>query len=197
MIEINLSTTQKAIDLQNVGGVDLSKINVKMVLLALVILYLPDFYLASMFEEENAAAQARFESLTKERDKLKRQVEGLQEYDKQIQALRRQEQKLKDKLDVVRSILSKRQNPWPILAYVARNIPPEVWLREITFANSKLVFRGMSLDYTPQGVFLENLKKSVFFEKNITYTKSDASSLPEDEKNLAPFEITATVSRFE
>ncbi len=195
MIEINLSTTQKPLDLANVGGMDLSKVNVKLVLGALVVLYLPDFYLNSMFQEEIAAQQSRFEELQAERTKLKRQVDGLQEYDRQIQALRRQEQKLKDKLEVVRSILGKRQNPWTILEYVARNIPQDVWLREVVFENNKLTFRGLSTDYTPQGIFLENLKKSVFFEKNISYLKTPSSN--PDEKNLAPFEITATVARFD
>jgi Tfp pilus assembly protein PilN len=81
--------------------------------------------------------------------------------------------------------------------YVARNIPPEIWLTEVSYNDNKLIFKGLSLDYTNQGFFLDNLKKSIFFDKNITYNKIDASSLPEELKKLAPFEITATIVRFE
>ena len=54
------------------------------------------------------------------------------------------------------------------------------------------------MDYTNQGIFLENLKKSIFFEKNIAYTKVPVSaSATAETKNLAPFEISASIARFE
>lgn len=207
MIEINLTTAKKAVDLSNVGGIDLSKINVKMVLLAIVALYLPDLILLPELESKLAESEKRVEDMRTEAHQLKRKVDALQDYDKQVQALRRQEQKLNDKLAVVKSILAKRQNPWNIMVYVARNIPPEVWLTELLFEGNKITFKGVSMDYTPQGVFLDNLKKSVFFEKNVVYTKIETptatpstnadGSQSETTKNLAPFEIKATIARFE
>ncbi len=197
MIQVNLSTLKKPIDLANVGGFDLSKLNVKLVLIGIIMLYVPDFFFVDSFKAERDAADAQLVELTTNKTKLSRRVNALKEFDKQIQQLKRREQQLTDKLNVVKEIITKKKNPWSILVYVARNIPPEIWLTEIIFTENKLTFKGLSLDYTNQGLFLENLKKSIFFDKNITYSKTDAANLPADLKNLAPFEITATITRFE
>lgn len=197
MIQVNLSTAKKPLDLANVGGFDLSKINVKMVLIAIVLLYIPDFFLVDGFEQDRVLAQESLSQLMQKKNQLQKRVSALKEFDKQVQQLKRREAQLTEKLNVVKTIITKKKNPWNILVYVAKNIPPEIWLTEITYNSDKLVFKGLSTDYTNQGLFLENLKKSIFFDKNITYSKTDTTTLPEEMKNLAPFEITATITRFE
>lgn len=197
MIQVNLSTLKKPIDLANVGGFDLSKLNVKMVLIAIALLYFPDFFLVDGFEEERVAAENKLAELTTQKNQLQKRVSALKEFDKQVQQLKRREAQLLEKLNVVKTIITKKKNPWNILVYVAKNIPPEIWLTEITYDSERLIFRGLSTDYTNQGLFLENLKKSIFFDKNISYSKTDTTTLPEEVKNLAPFEITATITRFE
>ncbi len=197
MIQVNLSTLKKPIDLANVGGFDLSKVNVKMVLIAIALLYIPDFFLVDGFEEERVAAENKLAELTTQKNQLQKRVSALKEFDKQVQQLKRREAQLLEKLNVVKTIITKKKNPWNILVYVAKNIPPEIWLTEITYDSEKLIFKGLSTDYTNQGLFLENLKKSIFFDKNISYSKTDTSTLPDEVKNLAPFEITATIARFE
>ena len=197
MIQVNLSTLKKPIDLANVGGFDLSKVNVKMVLIAIALLYFPDFFLVDGFEQERVAAENKLAELTTQKNQLQKRVSALKEFDKQVQQLKRREAQLLEKLNVVKTIITKKKNPWNILVYVAKNIPPEIWLTEITYDSDKLIFKGLSTDYTNQGLFLENLKKSIFFDKNISYSKTDTTTLPEEVKNLAPFEITATITRFE
>jgi Tfp pilus assembly protein PilN len=197
MIQVNLSTLKKPIDLANVGGYDLSKINVKMVLVAIALLYIPDFFVVDGFEQERVAAEESLSQLVQKKNQLQKKVSALKEFDKQVQQLKRREAQLTEKLNVVKTIITKKKNPWNILVYVAKNIPPEIWLTEINYSADKLVFKGLSTDYTNQGLFLENLKKSIFFDKNISYSKTDTSTLPEELKNLAPFEITATITRFE
>ena len=193
MIEINLSTTKKPVDISNFGGVDLSKIKVKFVVLAIVLSYVPDFLIYPTWEGEINQQNERLTVVNQEKSKLSAEVEALKDFDKQIEALNKQEEKLKAKLEVVKSILSKRQNPWEVFVYVAQNIPSELWLTSLVFENKKLVFKGLSVDYTPQGVFLENIKKSVFFDKNVNYSKAEATALPQGQKNLAPFEISTLV----
>lgn len=197
MIEINLSTLKKPLDLSNVGGMDLSKINVKMVVLSIALSYVPDFFLVSNWEDAVVEEEQKIEALRAEQKKIEHEVEALGVFDKQIDALKRQEEKLKEKLSVVQGILNKKQNPWSIMVYIARNIPPEVWLSEMSVQGGKITLKGASLDYIPQGVFLENLKKSVFFDKNILYSKAEAAESEKDAKALAPFEITATILRYE
>jgi Tfp pilus assembly protein PilN len=198
MIEINLSTLKKPLDLANVGGFDLSKLNVKLVVLAIVILYVPDFFIVGSLEESKLAADQELQEMIQQKNKLTKRVNALKEFDKQVQQLKRREQQLTEKLEVVKSILTTKRNPWNILVYIAKNIPPEIWLTEIEFKEDELTFRGLSLDYANQGVFLDNLKKSVFFDKNITYNKIQLTgSAADTSKNLAPFEVKARITRFE
>lgn len=193
MIQINLSTTKRPVDITNVGGIDLSKINVKFVLLAILIYYSPGWFIYPQWEAEIETEAKKLEVLTQERTKLASEVDALKDFDKQIEALNKQEEKLKAKLEVVKGILSKRQNPWEVLVYVAQNIPTELWLTSLQYEGKRIVFKGLSMDYTPQGVFLENIKKSVFFDKNVSYSKSETTAVPQGQKNLAPFEISAQI----
>ena len=197
MISINLSTQKKAVDITNVGGLDLSKIKVKFVLIAILISYLPDFVILPSLEQEREAAQENINTLSAEAAKKKKQVNSLKGFDKQIQQLKRREQQLVEKLELVKTIISKKKNPWKVLEYVAKNIPPEIWLTEIFYEDDKMVFKGLSMDYTNQGVFLENLKRSVFFADNISYSKVDTASMTSEMKKMAPFEITANIVRYE
>ena len=197
MIEINLSTQKKAVDIKNVGGFDLSKLNVKYVLIAIVISYLPDFIILPSLEDTRVQAQARVDQLNSENSKKKAQVNSLKGFDKQIQQLKRREQQLLEKLELIKTIISKKKNPWNVLVYVAKNIPQEIWLTEIHYEEDKITFKGLSMDYTNQGVFLDNLKRSVFFADNISYNKIDTATMPTEMKKMAPFEITANIVRYE
>lgn len=197
MISINLTTQKKAVDITNVGGLDLSKINVKFVLIAIVISYVPDFVILPTLEAERTEAQERVDQLTEENNKKRKQVNSLKGFDKQIQQLKRREQQLVEKLELVKTIISKKKNPWNVLVYVAKNIPPEIWLTDIIYEDDKIIFKGLSMDYTNQGVFLENLKRSVFFADNILYNKIDTATMAPELKKMAPFEITANIVRYE
>ena len=198
MIEINLSTLKKPLDLANVGGFDLSKLNVKLVVLAIIVLYIPDFFVVGSLEEARVAADQDLQTMIQQKNKLTKRVNALKEFDKQVQQLKRREQQLTEKLGVVKSILTTKRNPWNILVYIAKNIPPEIWLTEVEFQEDELTFRGLSLDYANQGVFLDNLKKSIFFDKNITYSKVPfTGTVTEASKSLAPFEVKTRITRFE
>jgi Tfp pilus assembly protein PilN len=198
MIEINLSTVKKPLGLANIGGLDLSKLNVKLVVLAFFFLYIPDFFLVGNLEELRVAADGELQAMILKKNKLTKKVNALKEFDKQVQQLKRRELQLTEKLEVVKSILTTKRNPWNILVYIAKNIPPEIWLTQIEFKEDELTFRGLSLDYANQGVFLDNLKKSIFFDKKITYSKIPLTTSATDaEKSMAPFEVKARITRFE
>ncbi len=197
MIWVNLSTQKKPVDLANVGGFDLSKLNVKLVVIAIVTLYLPDFLLVDSLQQTRATAEATLEELTKKKGKLAKEVAALKDFDVEINSLNRKEEELAKKREIVKDILTTKKNPWSILVYVSKNIPPEAWLTEITYEDSKIKLKSISSDYTSQGVFLENLKKSVFFDKDITFTKTDLATDNPELQGYAPFEMVAKIVRFE
>lgn len=194
MIKINLSTAQKQLDMTNVGGFDFTKIKIKAVGLAIVILYAPDFLLLPMWEQERTDKQGEVTNITMELGSLKRKISQAAELEKQIQDLKEQERILTEKLSVVKQILSEKRNPSNLLVYLAKNIPKEVWITELNFQNDELKLQGESLDYASIGKFLESVKSSVFI-KEASVTKSESVVREADKKRVERFEINFKIAR--
>ncbi|MFY7992988.1 MAG: PilN domain-containing protein [Bacteriovoracaceae bacterium] len=193
MIKINLSNAQKQMDMSNVGGFDFTKIKIKAVGLAIVILYAPDFFLLPMWEQERVDKQQEVAIVNSELTSLKRKITQASELEKQIQDLKEQERILTEKLTVVKQILSEKRNPSNLLIYLAKNIPKDVWITDLTFANDELKLSGESLDYSSIGKFLDSVKSSVFI-KEASVTKSE-SVVREDKMRVERFEINFKIAR--
>lgn len=194
MIKINLSTAQKQLNMTNVGGFDFTKIKIKAVALAIIILYAPDFFLVPMWEQERIDKQSLVDSTTTELSSLKRKIGQAAELEKQIQDLKEQERILTEKLAVVKQILSEKRNPSSLLIYLAKNIPREVWVNEMVFANDELKIMGESLDYASIGKFLESVKSSVFI-REASVTKSESIVRESDRMRVERFEINFKIAR--
>jgi len=196
MIEINLSPTKKAGSITNVGGIDLSLINVKMMFIAMLIMFIPEMVLTDMWESEKSQLNIKFMTLQQEYKKIGKKVRELGAIEKQVEALKEQEQKLAKKLDTVKQIINKRQNPFKVLHYIASNIPPEVWVVNITLNDKALEITGYSRNWKSIGSFLENLKNSIFFERGIEYSKATELNKEKGMDRYEPFSIKARVQSF-
>lgn len=197
MIEINLSPTKKEASLTNIAGIDLSLINVKMLVVALLILYIPESFIASYFEGVTAEETKVQIQLRTELRKYKSQVKKKETIKKQVDALIEQEEKLAKKLSVVKKVINKRQNPYKVLKYIADNIPEGVWLVSLELQDRELTMKGYSRNFKNIGAFLENLKNSIFFQKNINYDRPKELEDVVDGVRLEIFEIKANVASFE
>lgn len=197
MIEINLSPTKKTTSLTNVGGIDLSLINVKMIILSMIILYVPENFIESYYTEAIDKENAIQRKLNKDFKKIATKVRSMREIEKQVDALGDQEGKLARKLEVVKTIINKRQNPFELLKYITENVPDGLWLRQLTLENGNLIFQGYAMNFNAIGDFLSNLKNSIFFNKNIVY--SAANNLPPEFNGMRmeTFRIEARVLNFE
>lgn len=193
MIKINLANTQKQMDMSNVGGFDFTKVKIKAVGLAIVVLYAPDFFLLPMWEQERVDKQQEVTVINSELTSLKRKITQAAELEKQIQDLKEQERILTEKLTVVKQILSEKRNPSNLLIYLAKNIPKDVWITDLTFANDELKLNGESLDYSSIGKFLESVKSSVFI-REASVTKSE-SVVRDDKMRVERFEINFKIAR--
>lgn len=176
MIEINLYAGKKPLALTKVAGIDLSLINVKMLLVALVILYVPGMILPDMYLEEITAAESVNLKLRKESRELAGKVKSLKNYKLQVDALKERENKLAKKIVVVKEIFKKKANPFNVLKYIAENTPRDVWIEELSIIGNQLKITGKAYSYTSIGSFIESLKKSVFFNPNIRYKQPTAKS---------------------
>ena len=196
MIKINLTTTQKQADLSNVGGFDFTKLKFKAVGLALVLIYVPDFFLVPMWEEDMNTKQAELQTLQSEVNSLKRKVSQSATYEKQIRELKAQEENLVKKLTAVKEAISLKRNPSNLLLYISKNMPAELWIKELSIDRQTMLIKGEALSYSSVGNFVANLKSSVFIkDANIKSTNSVVRE--SDKKRLEVFEVQFEIARFE
>lgn len=195
MIKLNLSPSKKSTGIANIGGIDLSLINVKMMVIGLVLFFIPEPLLVSVYDGEISAARQEFQALDRSYKKLQRKVRSMRSIQKQVDALSAQEDKLAVKLETVKQIINKRQNPFLIMKYVADNIPEGVWLERISLDNSTFVLRGYAKTYKKIGTFISSLKSSIFFQ-NVNYKKPTQLDETYRGQKVEIFELTTDVVRF-
>lgn len=196
MIEINLSTKGKENDLTNVGGINLSLLNVKFLFLGLVLVYALEPIIDIFYQGDIDANNA----LIKE-NKTKHQqlVKELRKYDSvknQVEELEEQRKKLKAKINVVREIVEMRQNPFAVMKYVAENTPPNVWLVDLEIDKRDIKLTGYSTSWKSIGDYIENLKSSIFFNGSVSYSKPEGLKSKLNKKRVESFEITTQIVGF-
>ncbi len=173
MIEINLLEQKKPFKLPVIMGVDLAAINYKGILIAILITYLPDWFLYPAWEEELQAISKEKEVLNEKLQKLEADVRGNDAVKKQLELFNNQIAKLKERSTQVEQIIKQRTNPNKILERVARNIPEDMWLTELAVdGERKVSIQGMSTSYKSIGNFIILLNESLFFGKSLTLSDS-------------------------
>ena len=173
MIEINLLEQKKPFKLPVIMGVDLAAINYKGILIAILITYLPDWFLYPAWEEELQAISKEKEVLNEKLQKLEADVRGNDAVKKQLELFNNQIAKLKERSTQVEQIIKQRTNPNKILERVARNIPEDMWLTELAVdGERKVSIQWMSTSYKSIGNFIILLNESLFFGKSLTLSDS-------------------------
>jgi Tfp pilus assembly protein PilN len=196
MIKINLSAAQKQVDISNLAGFDFTKLKIKAVIIACVVIYLPDFLLMPMLESEFTVRTQEFSALQSQSSSLKRKVSQSAALEKQIRELKAQEENLGKKLTAVKEAISLKRNPANLLLYISKNMPEDLWIKELAIEAETMLIKGEALNYTSIGNFVNNLRSSVFIkDANI---KSTTSNIREsDKRRIETFEISFAIARFE
>lgn len=196
MIEINLSPSQKNIDITKVGGIDLSLINIKYLIPFFLAVYLVEPAIDMVYEEEIVKAEAQIIVSRKKNNQLRTELRSYDEVKRQVKELNAKEIQLKEKISVVKSIVDKRQNPFLLLKNLAENTPEDIWLLELEIDDRSFRMVGYSKSWKSIGLFIENIKSLVYFGPNVNFSKPDG--IPEEINNnrVEAFEITAQVEKF-
>ncbi|HLW55818.1 MAG TPA: PilN domain-containing protein [Bacteriovoracaceae bacterium] len=196
MIRINLAHSKGQVDLANVGGLDLSKIKIKAVIIAIILLYVPDMTFIPMWQTEREELQAQINQKNAVYSDLRKKVDEGKTYEQQIKELQAQEENLGQKLVAVKEAISEKKNPAALLLYIARNTPDDLWFTELTMKDNELIIKGEALNYPSVGEFVSNISASVFIgSSNIIRTASKVRD--DDKKRVEEFEIKFIISRFE
>ena len=196
MIKINLSTNKSQLNISNIGGIDFSQMKIKAVIVAILLIFVPDFVLVPMWEEEITTTTQEVEQRQQKLAGYNEKVTKYHEFERQIQDLKIQEENLSKKLIAVKEAISEKRSPAPLLLYIAKNIPETLWITELDLQKDQMVIKGEALDYTSIGNFVNNLRASVFIkEANIKSTSSVVRD--SDKRRIEVFEVAFHIARFD
>src|SRR5690606_8600414 len=134
------------------------KLKIKAVALVIVLLYVPDFVIVPMWDQSYTTISNDLDLKRKEVAALKRKVNEAKNYENQIKELKAQEEALEKKLVAVKKAISFKKNPSALLLYIAKNTPPDMWIKELSIENDTLSIKGEALDYTSIGNFVQSLR---------------------------------------
>ena len=196
MIKVNLSAAPKQLDISNVGGFDFSGVKPILVMVAIAAVYAPDWTLYPMWEESISARQGELRVEEGKLAQLRRSMAELDKEAKQINELKIQEENLGKKLTAVKSAVSEKKNPSNILLYIAKNIPPELHIKELFIEKETMIISGEALNYTSVGNFVTTLRSSIFI-KDANIISSTASTRPSDKRRIEAFEVKFVIARYE
>jgi len=196
MIKINLSAAQKQVDISNLGGFDFTKLKIKAVLLACVLIYLPDIFLVSVWEDEFNNKNQELATLQSKSMSLKRKVSQSSTLEKQIRELKAQEENLGKKLTAVKQAISQKRNPANLLLYVSKNMPDDLWIKELVIDGETMLIKGDALSYNSVGNFVNNLRSSIFI-KDSSIKGTTSAVRASDKRRIESFEISFVLARLE
>jgi type IV pilus assembly protein PilN len=196
MIKINLSAAQKQVDISNLGGFDFTKLKIKAVLLACVLIYLPDIFLVPVWEDEFNNKTQELATLQSKSVSLKRKVGQSSTLEKQIRELKAQEENLGKKLTAVKQAISQKRNPANLLLYVSKNMPDDLWIKELVIDGETMLIKGDALSFISVGNFMNNLRSSIFI-KDSSIKGTTSAVRASDKRRIESFEISFVLARLE
>jgi Tfp pilus assembly protein PilN len=194
VIKINLKPSAGAGNAL-VGGLDISKIDFKKLLIGVLVYFIldigPGFYFDSVTEGLN-------KQIAKKNKELKEIQKKLGEYKNlsdKVQALQSEKAGLDERFNVVKKIINQRVSPMKIMQYIAQNIPKDLWITKLEIKENKLAIEGNSVTYKSIGLFIGSLKKSIFFDQNVNLDNYETKN--NEGQRLENFKLSAKVIRYE
>lgn len=174
MIELNLLEKKQPFVLPTVLGMDFNQLNFKMLFVALILYYMPDFAVNQIFGEKKAATQQSLDQLTSQNDKLAAEIKKDANIKSQVDDYKSQVSKLQSRATQVDEILKNRTNPKKILEKIARSIPEDLWF-DVMMINEKneIIINGGSYSPRAIGEFITSINDSPYFSGSITPSRQE------------------------
>jgi Tfp pilus assembly protein PilN len=206
MIELNLLERKAPMKMPVVLGVDLATLNFRFLFIAILLYYLPGYFLESFWVSEIENLTFASNQKTNELQKLNKDLGSKGDIQSKLDAYNNQVENLKIRSQQVDDILKERANPRSVLEKIARSLSDEIWFDtlEINEKRELIVIGGA---HTPQGVasyriigqFVNLLNDSPFFNETVTIvSQNQVSEEVEGVKlNYDKFEIKAQVKNFD
>ncbi len=169
MIELNLLEKKQPVVLPIVLGLDLNKIDIKMLGVAIVIYYIPGILISTLYDDKFVESEKNLQAIVAQNESIKALIDKDSNVKFQVDAYKSQVIKLQSRSNQVDEILKNRTNPKKIFEKIARSIPEDVWFNQLSInEKNEISIKGGS--YTPRaiGEFITNINDSPYLGGSIT-----------------------------
>jgi hypothetical protein len=156
-------------------GLDLNKINVPLVIGALLFYnitpsYLTDYFIKAVATEENNLAEAK-----KANTKLETEIKGKGEGKRELESYVEQVKKSKVRSMQIEEILRIRTNPKKILEVIARTLPADVSFESLSIdSDDNVMVRGQSYASRSIGDFVSAINDTPYFGGTVTLVQQES-----------------------
>ena len=199
MIKINLIEQKKPFKMPVVLGIDLSTINLRLIIAAMVVSYMPGIFLYPDWEEEKVLKENKIKALNVRLRKIKRKIKKNSKAKLELEAFNLQVEKLKQRRSYVTQIVNLRSNPKKLLERLARNTPTDLWFEYLKIdSDKKITISGSAFSYKDIGDFIISANDSQFFGKTLSLTDSETKKekIQGSLINLEKYKIEGQVQNF-
>ena len=193
MIRINLKPKNRDRTVLSTMGLNLSKVNIKFILVAVVISYGLKIPIAIYLQRVEGKESAKIEVLNKKEKVLVGKVSKYKDIEKQIKEIIDEEEKLRGRKKIIKDRLENRKNPLRIMVYIAKNIPDNLWIESMRLTENKIDIEGVTSTYKSIGLFIDNLKNSVYFDKTLSFDGAETQIDKKTGARLEKFKISGKV----
>ena len=177
-------------------GVDLSKVNIKYVLIAVAVGYGSEIPLNIYINRQEGQKGEKITALNKEKNDLLKRISKYKEVEKKIQDVVKQEKDLRKKKEIIESRMQSKKNPVRIMLYISKNIPESLWINKLTLKDEKIAIEGVTPTYKSIGLFIENLKSAVYFDKSLDFGGAETEIDKRTGRRTEKFKITGKIVRY-
>ena len=199
MIKINLIEQKKPFKMPVVLGVDLSMINIRLIIAAIVVSYMPEIFLYPDWDNQRGLKENKIKSLNIKLRKIKRKIRKNSKAKLELEAFNLQVEKLKKRRSYVTQIVNLRSNPKKLLERLARDTPNDLWFEYLKIdREKKITISGSAFSYKDIGDFIISANESQFFGKTLSLTDSETKKekIQGSLINLEKYKIEGTVQNF-
>jgi Tfp pilus assembly protein PilN len=196
MIKINLIEQKKKFSLPVVLGIDLNKLNFKMLLIVFILNFALDYFVVSSWTEGVNVIKLSIKADDKKLKALNTDLKKNSQVKKQLEAFNKERERLEQREVQVRKIIEQKANPKDLLLRVARSIPEDLWITLFSINSLQEVqITGQSQSYKSIGDFIIAANESTFFGRSLRLKKADTKASLNG-KRTEQFEIIGTVKSY-
>lgn len=154
----------------------------------------PHMFFERFREETLVVHKNEVQELQNKLGAIKKEVEKLKPYQKELTSYESQKKNVKEKLQVVRALVSTRGTPVNVMDALGQSLPPRTWLESFNMtlgsSSGRLTLEGSSLTNEDVSDYLDKLENSIYLT-NVKLSNMKRGKV-ENNIEIKRFRITAT-----